>query len=338
MTGPSSPTGLATATTVTVKSAVTATQLLSQMPAGTQIVNNDLTNSVWISENQSTTPGNGFELGAQGSCTWQYDKQPAYAILDTAATGPVSVTFGNSVSNITNPLFVAEALAIKGIPNVLVEDDLGVFTMPFGPIDVSKYATVFFQTSAGASSEDINWSFTDANGNTLGIGQVGVRGDGIHSTITIPFSIPVTGPFLGMASSLQPNKTVHLTATNRETDRPINQWITTNTAQLADTDTFSAGSNSPLGLLNVSGGRDLYVTMRSTGFGGFHPLGIFVYQDYFGQQQIIGDTAEMHLIQPDDYVVEKVIPWPTSPGYIRFIANQSGGPIGGTVGIAVMGN
>lgn len=345
MTGPTSPTGLATTSTVSVTSVTVPKMLLSQMPAGTQIVNNDLTNSVWISENQSLTPGIGYELGAQGSCTWQYDGQPAYAILDTSATGPVNLTFGNSVSDITNPLFVAEALAIKGIPSVLVEDDLGSFTFPglypagIGPIDVSKYATLGISSaSSSINGVDIIVQFSDHSGKQLFIGTVAEIGRVGDPAVMPPFSVPVLGPFVQFFTTLNAGS-FSLTGTNRLSDRLRNNAVTTTNIAVGSSPTFTSGVQYKLGRLGVSGGQLLEMTFSSIGFGGFHPLGNFSYFDAYGNEMVIADTGEMYAsATTDTYRVTKLMQWPTSIGFVFFNATQAGGAIGGAVRLDCLGN
>lgn len=220
--------GLVVANTVTVTPGATPTTLLSQMPAGTQILNLSTTSSIWVSDNQSVTPGIGYELGPQGSCVWQYDKQPCYACVDTGVTAPVSVTFGNSVSDVQNPTFVAIALALQGIPNVLIADTLfnGVLAAPLGntQIDVSKYASVeinFATDPAALSPINIKGTFSV---NIAGLGLTAV--DGFNVTSPTPkispnagglaIAVPVNGKILTLFNATAATPvTVTVVGTNR---------------------------------------------------------------------------------------------------------------------------
>jgi len=149
---------LSTVSTVTVPPGP-ARNLLSNMPSGTIIYNQDKVNTVWISENPSVSPGFGYKLGPLGSMIWAYDGRQCYGCVDTGVTTPVIITYGNSISDLNNPvdvgIAVSTALLQQGIPNVYQETQLasGDVLAPFQSkfYDVHTFASVVIRNNVANS-------------------------------------------------------------------------------------------------------------------------------------------------------------------------------------------
>lgn len=89
---------------------------------GATVWNVDLVNGVWISSDRNVFPGNGLLLPAQASCDWTGDQ--LFACLDTGNTVPVIIQVSDDVQNVTNPVGIAEAIALIGLPSVFQDTPL----------------------------------------------------------------------------------------------------------------------------------------------------------------------------------------------------------------------
>lgn len=85
---------------------------------GATVWNVDLVNGVWISSDRNVSPGNGLLLPAQASCDWTGSQ--LFACLDTGNTVSVALQVSDDVQNVSNPVGIAEAIALIGIPSVFV--------------------------------------------------------------------------------------------------------------------------------------------------------------------------------------------------------------------------
>lgn len=93
-----------------------AVQTISaQLAQATTITNQSTTESIWISSLPSVAVGNGQKVGALGSLQWAGG--PCYGIVDGSA--PANVRLSSSVSQIVDPVSVAQAINAAGVPNVL---------------------------------------------------------------------------------------------------------------------------------------------------------------------------------------------------------------------------
>lgn len=290
------PNGLVVPSTVTVDPGPTPTMLLSRMPAGTQIVNLSTTDSIWVSDNPSVTPSIGWELGPQGSLVWQYDQQAAYSCVDTGVVSPVAVTFGNSVSDIQNPVFVAQAMAILGIPNVLVEDALPNVVLAAGAtsafIDVSRYASLFLgnNTAASITGWKFQYVFYDPNFNQLGLSIFGVPADPSGIGFTCPsYQIPVAGKYIKITNNSASAATLFMTGTNRLCERAMLATDILNMVAFQQTFAWVNGADYNLGMYFPSAPKDGQISMDVT----FAPAvrGLIRFYDINGIEfQIIDDT------------------------------------------------
>lgn len=256
------PNGLVVANTVTVDPGATPTTLLTNMPAGTQILNLSTSASIWISDNQSITPGQGYELGPQGSCVWQYDKQACYACVDTGVLAPVNVTFGNSVSDIQNPVFVAEALAILGIPNVLLTDVLipfgtsiaagGVLSVP----GISKYASLLVY----AFANNTNTTMIVQGAQLVTPGNIGV--DTFYLTQLAPDGVHApAGAFNPTATALIPVSGQTLQLNNLDLGNAINIIVIgSNRPVTGPRRVLSGNAMTPRSLINATNTNAVFLT------------------------------------------------------------------------------
>lgn len=139
---------------------------------GASIYNTDSINGIWVGTSRSVAPGAGQYIGPLGSGQWLNDSQ-AFACVDSGVTGTVQVVVSTDISNLNNPLAIAEATAaeiatsglaaaigvqvanqllLNGVPNVLLQDQIvslsGGFFTAGTHLDVNnigKYASLIVQ-------------------------------------------------------------------------------------------------------------------------------------------------------------------------------------------------
>lgn len=150
-------------TLVTVKSGPCQQFTGSKLDKDATVWNRDSLNGVWISSNQNVTPGNGLLLPPQASCNWS-GKQ-LYACLDVGNILPVVLQLSNDVNTVTDPVGIAEAIAIAGVPSVLLTDVLttgsGQFILPLASLsilNISKYASLEISVFGTDINSNINVS------------------------------------------------------------------------------------------------------------------------------------------------------------------------------------
>lgn len=319
--------GLVVANTVTVTPGATATMLLSQMPKGTQILNLDSTRSIWVSDNQSVVPGIGYQIGPLGSCVWQYDGQPAYACVDTGVTTPVSVTFGNSVSDVTNPVFVAEALAILGIPNVLVEDALNnnnPYIIPTGnntpQIDVHKYASLIIVSNLAPSVNAfiLEYQWFDVAGHPCGSGELTCP----PSQVVPPWQIPVQGATVEFINLGNGTISLSVDGTNRSVDRAtmLNDNLILNAFALNQA--YVIGSQYNLGTLYPPNGKANSVALDMTLGPGLK--GLFQLADAIGNVFQLADNTQFRTRTDTFQQFNMTVQLPPVPLTILFACMASG--------------
>lgn len=173
-----------------------AQQISGGPPAqNSTIYNQDLENSVWIGNTQAVTPNNGMLLGPQGTLQWISKGQP-WGCVDTGVVTNVQLTISDDVNNIQNPVAIAEAIAIAGIPNTLIQDVLFNSVIAGGGsfnLDVSKYATIIIlsdTTAIGGVGPSFSYLWLDAANNVLYSDVMnslkGAPGSGCIATIELP--------------------------------------------------------------------------------------------------------------------------------------------------------
>lgn len=153
-----------TGITVPVTPGPTPTQLSgAPLPSGAIVYNNDSVNAVWVSSSRNMSPGNGILLGPFATATWATGKQ-CFACVDVGVTSDVLVTFTDDVTQIDNPDAVATAVALallkQGIPNVLLYDLIGTFSIGAGSggelIQTGSYSSIIVRTlTSGFASSRI---------------------------------------------------------------------------------------------------------------------------------------------------------------------------------------
>lgn len=114
---------------------------------GATVWNIDLANSVWISSDTNCQPNYGIELQPQMSVDWIGGQ--LFACLDNQDPNatPVQLEISNDVTNISNPVGIAAAIALQGIPNVLLTDIIvpTITLVPggsAGTLLLGKYASI----------------------------------------------------------------------------------------------------------------------------------------------------------------------------------------------------
>lgn len=121
------------------------------LDANSTIYNADSVNAVWVSPYPSVAPGIGMRIGPKGSLVWN-NRTACYGVADTGVTSPVPINVSTSISQLTNPIDVATAVAAQllatGIPSVFVGDLLynQIITVNSGsfvlPNFVDRYASL----------------------------------------------------------------------------------------------------------------------------------------------------------------------------------------------------
>lgn len=108
----------------------TSAVLLGTWVAPVSIINNSATDTVWLGSDSSLGQSNGIPLQAQSQTQWGSGTGPVdvYAILDSAASNPVTVIAGGDISgwqpspvkvvNISGPVAITGTVSISGTVNV----------------------------------------------------------------------------------------------------------------------------------------------------------------------------------------------------------------------------
>lgn len=228
----------------------------SPLQAGTLIVNTDDTNGVWISDQPGVQPGYGFLLDVAGSLTWQ-ESRPCYAVVDTGVTKAVSLAVGGAATNLQNPVAVATALAIAGIPNTLLFDTLFSGNVGGGGVvpisDVSKYATVIIlsdTTAGGGVGPSFTYQWQDSNGNALFSDAMSSLKDTPPAYATIELS--VIAPRLKITNNNGITQSFVVYGTNRATDGV--QVPTFNRVSAFSTGSIAWTAGETVALNSVGGG------------------------------------------------------------------------------------
>lgn len=185
----------------------------SNLDHGATVWNTDLVDDVWVSSERSLVPGQGLRLPAQASCDWT-GKQ-LFACLDSAATGPVDLQVSNDVVNVSNPVGIAEAIAIAGIPSTYLLDTLGNTTLAAGlstpSIDISHYASVIIQlyrNPGGTNGEVIAHVLQSFSAGAAVVDAFYATAENTNNDSYIVVEVPVVGLFLEIHNS-HPTDTLH---------------------------------------------------------------------------------------------------------------------------------
>lgn len=182
----------------------------ASIPANSVIINTSSKGSIWISSNQSVAPGIGIELNPAASVTW-IGKQ-LWAVLDPNAVDivgnptPVNFTLTDDISNINDPVAVAEALIIAGVPityrevllfNDMIGDD-PTFPVSTPLLDVSTYSTIIVAAQNQVAGEPIvirlDWG--DATGISLFYDQFSLGANDPDASMFDAWIMPCQGATL----------------------------------------------------------------------------------------------------------------------------------------------
>lgn len=171
---------------------------------GTIIKNTDSLNSVWVSNNNSVTPGNGVEIGPLATANWGKNGL-CFAVVDTGVTTAIILQVSNDVTSLDDPVAIASATAAAllagGIPNVLVSTVIVAHETQLvggtNTYDVSSFASVqLVPLNPGLIYPNIPWginySFNTRDGKVI-------TEDSFGNQVSIPqasLSLRVDGPLL----------------------------------------------------------------------------------------------------------------------------------------------
>jgi hypothetical protein len=132
-----------------------ARQYANKLEAGALLYNTDANNAVWLAATQAVAPNYGMRLGPLGTATW--NGGPIWAVVDTGVATPVQIAVSPDVTQLTNPVDVASAVAakllIQGVPSVSLLTTLTTVTnvgnnISSGILDVHLYASVMIRASS----------------------------------------------------------------------------------------------------------------------------------------------------------------------------------------------
>jgi hypothetical protein len=195
--------------TIPVTSSTSPVSLGQALPVGTQVINGDQTNTVYVGDNPSLQPGGGIAIPPNAS--FAATGGPLYAVLSNLATAPVNLTVTDALNAFNNPegvaIATATALLATGVRTVLVEDILSPTTVGGAFYDVHEYSQIIIATVAFGLN-NIRWVFYDI---TLTVAEDAgeVNGTEITPSDGLGFQFIVTPPAVRLA-----NRGYYLNVTN----------------------------------------------------------------------------------------------------------------------------
>ena len=296
------------------------TTLNVALPSGATIFNPDPNNAIWVGNNPGIAPNAGMRIGPKGSLTWSSDKQPCYACVDTGVATNVTVNISTDVINVVNPIdvgiAVATALAVQGVPSVLVGDLIYNAAIPAAgstfviiPVDISRYAnlTVLLESSTRANRYTL--TYRDSASGVVTYNQQAIDAVGVAAASPITVESTVRGDQLIVYRT----DTVAATwVTIYASNRTVKETVAKNPEPLTVTLSgvaFTAPTKVYFTGSFRSQGGQFYVRMVTTGtLTGY--LG-FRYLDTFGAAQTydILDSDSGH-VGPDGKEVQTMIQLP----------------------------
>lgn len=215
----------------------------ASLAKGTTILNSDPLNAVWISSKQFVGPNlGGWKLTPQMSVDWTGAQ--LWACVDTGVTKNVILDTSDDVVNVSNPVGVAEALLLTGIPNVYQATQLGNTVIGVGvsqvDLPISQYASIlmFLFASPSGTAAGVIARITQALSPALlfAIDSFYATAELTNNNGFIALSIPVVGNYLTIDNA---HPTQACQVVTYGTNRP----------------TASAISKSWLGFAQIIGGR-----------------------------------------------------------------------------------
>lgn len=303
-------------------------------------VNNDPANSVWISPASSVSPNNGIIVAAGGGSV-EWGGGDTYACLDAGVANltPVVVQFSNNARNPSNPVATAEALALIGIPSVLVQNAiLSNVVVTSGNllnvtnVDVHKYSQLIMEIlNAGPNPIKLEIIWFDINGTILGEYEYDIPFYTGHAPV---YSIPVDGYYFNASNNGAGSLTIWLDGTNRPPgDRTVNLNDQVGIQDFVAV-TAAAGAHV-MGTLFPPRGGVMQITAVATGAAGA-ATGYWTLTDGAGNTIIVADTSEMHTIPgANGNVITREIKVPPIPMTLTF--NQTSATAAVTYTFSAMG-
>lgn len=129
----------------------------ANLERGATVWNRDTQNGVWISSDRNVKVGYGLLLPPQSSCNWT-GKQ-LFACVDFGVMLPVILQITNDANNLQDPVGIAEAIALVGVPNVFLCDVLGSLTLPANTsqyFDVHQYASLLLHAQNNVAGQAVS--------------------------------------------------------------------------------------------------------------------------------------------------------------------------------------
>lgn len=208
------------------------TEVCSQLPANSLIVNQDAVNAVWLSSIPSVAPNAGYRIGPLGSLQWS-TQGAVYACVDTGVNTPILLSAGNDATAPNNPIDTATAVATqllaKGVPSVLLTDTIipnQIVANTSGQYDCSKFSTIYVQLGPPlGSSVACKLQFLDSGGFVSGEYTL-VNTDDANNDPLI-YSIPVAGTTLQIIHGLNAaTGYIYIIGNNRSTSaaKMVSPW------------------------------------------------------------------------------------------------------------------
>lgn len=187
------------------------------------------TDTIWVSSDRNVTPNNGLKLRPQASVNWA-GKQ-LFACMDTGSVADgIDMQISDDADTISDPLSVAEAIIINGVPNVflgdiLVDQKVLVPGAGFDSYDVSQYASLQLYVSLENNTDLVDvWmqTFFAPNADAIVVTPQQLSLGSRHGTtgnllVTLMWEIPVRGNefFISNGFTSEGNLVYTLIGTNR---------------------------------------------------------------------------------------------------------------------------
>jgi hypothetical protein len=223
--------------TIPVTSSTSPVSLGQALPVGTQVINGDQTNTVYVGDDPSLQPGGGIAIPPNAS--FAATGGPLYAVLSNLATAPVNLTVTDALNAFDNPegvaIATATALLATGVRTVLVEDILSPTTVGGAVYDVHEYSQIIIATVAFGLN-NITWIFYDIT-LTVPEDQGQVNGQGITPSDGLGFQLIDTPPAVRLANrgyyiNITNTYPVVVIGTNRVQTRSIDTTYSANDGEL----------------------------------------------------------------------------------------------------------
>lgn len=168
---------------------------------GSTLFNGDPVNAVWVSSKQAVGPNiGGWKLTPQMSVDWTGAQ--LWACVDSGVTQPVLIQLSDDVQNINDPVGIAEAIALLGLPLTYLNEQLlaaAIAPSAVVTIPVTQYASIQVEAQIPNAGDLCGFTVTFYGDAALTriVAQdfftLGVETTGLTECI---WEMPVRGPFV----------------------------------------------------------------------------------------------------------------------------------------------